>query len=373
MLSNANNNQHDANLVSSPIVEGTIIEGTIVEGTIVEETTRNKDDANLADSYKIKDATNLVTSNKSQDDVSVLLLDESKNDTNKGATNLKQPRTFASSNFKAIYARTKRAHFQHNLLGAVEKLMTLYAARLNPTLDEEFLQDAVQKSMQTIQTEAFKNDQALQNDVDGVAEYLWTSAKKFDVVNRMELCSVINAVIRDDIVAEIKVVSVIIRNITSRCVQRSENSFEELDSFDATYPTDGTTWRGGGFRNQFQPFFERMRGKKYRVPGFLATSNKRRVATNFAFTADNAHSRALWKIDFDRRGKYQPDFKVRHMTFVSNTLVKGEGEYLFAPYSVFKLVALKWSENLTKPHELTLAAAVCNMSEDETLPLAPWY
>ena len=50
-----------------------------------------------------------------------------------------------------------------------------------------------------------------------------------------------------------------------------------------------------------------------------------------------------------------------------------EGEYLFAPYSVFTLASVKWSSDLNKPHEFTLLPATDNKKEDENLPLAPWY
>ena len=61
------------------------------------------------------------------------------------------------------------------------------------------------------------------------------------------------------------------------------------------------------------------------------------------------------------------------MSFVSKTLLEGENEYLFAPYSVFKLISIKWSEELSDAHEFTIRAARDNQEEDEDLPLTPWY
>ena len=62
------------------------------------------------------------------------------------------------------------------------------------------------------------------------------------------------------------------------------------------------------------------------------------------------------------------------MTLVSKTLIAGEHEYLFALYSVFTLVSVKWSEDdLINPHEFTIEAARDNKEEDECLPLTPWY
>ena len=250
---------------------------------------------------------------------------------------------------------------------AVEDVLSIYAVRINPTADPDDVAAGVQSFMDKLQGEAFKNSEELLKDVDAVAQYLWTSGKRHHVVHGMELCSVLNAVIRDDVEAEIKAAITIFRSINNRLVERSEGHV------DPYYPRGGETWRGGGFRTCFRPFFEQMVSKKYRVPGFLATSSKRRVAAEFAFKASNEHPRVLWRVMFDRRGKHDPEYRVQHMTLVSKTLVKGEHEYLFAPYSVFTLVSVKWSKSLRKPHEFTIQAACNNKSEPEDLPLVPWY
>ena len=119
-----------------------------------------------------------------------------------------------------------------------------------------------------------------------------------------------------------------------------------------------------------------MIGKKYRVPGFLATSLRREIAAAFAFkagVANPSHPCAIWRITFDPRGKEHPEYRVRHMALVSKTLVVGEQEYLFTPYSVFTLVSVKWRAGLIEPHEFTIRAARDNKEEDECLPLTPWY
>lgn len=56
------------------------------------------------------------------------------------------------------------------------------------------------------------------------------------------------------------------------------------------------TWRGGGFRDECKGFFERMTGKFYRVPGFLATSMEIKTALTFIRYADRTHPRILWCI-----------------------------------------------------------------------------
>ena len=286
-----------------------------------------------------------------------------------GLTTLPQnQRTLANSNYKHFYAEAKAAEFQHDLLGAVHHVLKLFAKRLNPTHELDALMTEVSEFMTSIQQDAFRHNDDLKDDVGAVAEYLWTSGKKHAAFHQMELCSVLNTVIRDDIAVEVEAAASIFRSINARRVNRETNG----PSLDAqSFPPDGETWRGGGFRRNFQSFF--TKGKKYRVPGFLATSNLRSVAAAFVYKADDAHPTVMWRIVFDPRGKLQPQYRVRHMTFVSKTLIPGEGEYLFAPYSVFTVVSSKWSRKLRDPHELTISAAYDNKREDESLPLAPWY
>ena len=154
-------------------------------------------------------------------------------------------KTFATSNYKRFYERAKPAPFQHNLLAAVQTTVTLFAARMNPRLDKAAIEEGVLGFMEYIQDDAFKNDKDLRSNVDCVAEYLWTSSKRHDIIKRMELCSVLNAVIREDIAEEIEAAAVIFRSINSRRVNREAVGSNE----DPTYPLYGETWRGGGFRS----------------------------------------------------------------------------------------------------------------------------
>ena len=53
--------------------------------------------------------------------------------------------------------------------------------------------------------------------------------------------------------------------------------------------------------------------------------------------------------------------------------MQGEGEYLFAPYSVFTVKSVRWSLNPKVPHRIHLRAALDNSLESEAVPLSPWY
>merc|ERR1719480_353818 len=96
----------------------------------------------------------------------------------------------------------------------------LYATRTNPTLLAVQVEDGVHAFMTRIQRDAFQDNEALQNDVDAAAEYLWTSTRKHHILKRMELCSVMNAVIRDDFADEIAAAAMVFRSINQRRVNR---------------------------------------------------------------------------------------------------------------------------------------------------------
>ena len=65
--------------------------------------------------------------------------------------------------------------------------------------------------------------------------------------------------------------------------------------------------------------------------------------------------------------------KCVHVNLVKKTNVAGEEEYLFAPYSAFTVLSVRWNAGTAAaPHEIELLAAVDNKAEREDLPLAPW-
>ena len=62
------------------------------------------------------------------------------------------------------------------------------------------------------------------------------------------------------------------------------------------------------------------------------------------------------------------------MNLVTHTNVKGESEFLFAPYSVFTVVNVGWNTgDDISPHIIDVMAALDNRREPLDLPLAPYY
>ena len=71
--------------------------------------------------------------------------------------------------------------------------------------------------------------------------------------------------------------------------------------------------------------------------------------------------------------RIDPERKCVHVNLMEKTNVPGEEEYLFAPYSAFTVLSVRWGAGtVVAPHEIELLAAVDNKAEREDLPLAPW-
>ena len=212
-------------------------------------------------------------------------------------------------------------------------------------------------------------------DAGPTAELLWTSAQRFEGVegHEKELCSLINSAIRDDPPELAGPTAGVCRAINTLCVVRG-HAVGEL-----RFPKGGITYRGGGFDNANKAFF--TEGKQFRVPGFLATSFSKSIATNFRdniATPPPGGSRIMWLIRIDPEGETNPEKRCKHVNFVSNSHIADddgnprEAEFLFAPYSVFTVKTVTWGAD-GEPHEVILKAATDNAAEPEDVPLAPWY
>ena len=246
-------------------------------------------------------------------------------------------------------------------------------------------------------------------DVGAFAELLWSSGKD---VGGSELCSILNAALRGDDPAVIMHAAVLSCGINARrLINRTPRP--GLFIFNTISPNEYPhklkrgelgcgrwhagegvahgSWRGGGFRDEFQRFFKP--GKKYRVPGVLATALDKDVALGFIDTAierDPDQPRILWCIKVDGRGILNPEHRVMHASFVNKSLIHDdkftptESEYLYVAYSAFEVEAVEWampdaiSGRYKKAdyHRVVIRAANDNKDLDqwpEELPLAPWY
>ena len=89
------------------------------------------------------------------------------------------------------------------------------------------------------------------------------------------------------------------------------------------------------------------------------------------------------------RGANNPDYRVRHASYVRKSLVSDasckpqESEFLFAAYSAFEVEEVVWAEKnedgkygYNDYHKILIRAANDNKDSTEwpeNLPLAPWY
>ena len=173
-------------------------------------------------------------------------------------------------------------------------------------------------------------------------------------------------------------VAILVRGINALLANHRTHSNGPLSPVrPPAFPKDGETYRGAGLPDEHRAFY--TVGKKYRVPGFLATSFKEDVAKRFARSAYASNGGGIpavvWVVRVDPEGKTAKDKRCQNAALIeNNTIVKGEAEYLFVPYSVFTVLSVEVSHDSTykTPHRIVIKAADDNFGEDLDMPLAPW-
>jgi hypothetical protein len=177
-----------------------------------------------------------------------------------------------------------------------------------------------------------------------------------------------NESLREDCGTEMPSLAIISRCINHLCLVRSDLSKQK-------FPPDGCTYRGGELPPQFFEFFKQV-GKKYRVPGFLATSFLQRVANDFLRRKfESGRTPVRWEVVLDPRGRDDLAFRCRHVNYLTHTQIPGEEEFLFTPYSAFTVLSFNQPAHPTAadPVVIRIQASLDNQEEPEDLPLAPWY
>ena len=294
-------------------------------------------------------------------------------------------RNFGSSNFKRAYEHAHPVTLATEVFAAASSFMRAYCTVHNLTGDGH--QALMQEFILGLQRQTGGHAAVDVLDRAGpTAELLWTSDRKFVGVapeHAKELCSLINSALRADHPDLAGPTASMVRAINTLCVVRGA-AVASL-----RFPAGGITFRGGGFCNSHREFF--TVGKRYRVPGFLASSFSEAVATDFRDRADLPPdgSRILWRIHVDPAGEHDPSRRCKHVNFIDRTHVLGEQEFLFAPYSIFTVTAVAWG-GAGGLHCVDLDAATDNVGHDaaaagaeggrwatpangDDLPLAPWY
>jgi len=294
-------------------------------------------------------------------------------------------RTFESSNYRLLLDAVKDKNMEGQnmsswlILRAVEELIKIHTP---DKWAKSFLKELVQSK------------QHKGADLGETAQYLWTSAQRHA---GSELCSILNRSLREDDPVVAVHAAVFANAINLLLVgdgprqpwlrQVFQKSFMypkilgaglQKRIFKEPFPISSRyccTWRGGGFRDAHRSFFELE--KRYRVPGFLATSQEVNTAMSFIRRADRAYPRILWCILLDGRGEMQKQLRCKNAKFVTKTEVEGEMEFLYAPYSVFKVIRTDfapqdWSD-IKSRYTVCVEASLDSSTCESGLELTPWY
>jgi serine/threonine protein kinase len=282
------------------------------------------------------------------------------------------PTTLAISNFKRAYDEAGRIPITHatQVFGSLVTFVHTYCKVHGLISDAQ--QVAASAFVEKLQRDISKRHKkralaAMVGEVGDNAELLWTSAEKFGGMGKQhekEFCALLNAAIRSDDARLMPCTAALVRAINALCVAGRQGEAR------AEFPPNGCTFRGTAFSNEHRPFF--VPGRKYRAPGFVATSFDEATALKFAFRngPDLGKPAVLWEVHVDPAGEHDRARRCKHVNYVRKSFVRGEKEYLFTAYSVFTVRRVEWSDPLST---IVLDAALDNSAEEEDLPLAPWY
>lgn len=131
-------------------------------------------------------------------------------------------------------------------------------------------------------------------------------------------------------------------------------------------------YRGGSLPFELAGFF--FPGKVFRFPAFLATSCQEKVAIDFAVKVKNDNERVKWKIS-------APADCLHFKALQENSLLPHEEEFLFPPYSAFRVISNR-REEIEHPSSevplpcriICLEALADNKAQEATgVPTAPRY
>eukprot|EP00435_Cladocopium_sp_Y103_P024129 s4176_g5.t2 len=250
--------------------------------------------------------------------------------------------TFASSNFKELYNECNLGE-DYGIWGFVE--------HFSAWLKDQGLADVatevtkkLEKKSQDFYREEFKMEEKIhkmkydeekeeeaeileaklekekQSRVSKLATFAWTLTDK---VYGRELCSYMNEIVREDDKDRLKPLLPLARAINKVLVTRGHAAND--------WPAENISYRGSGIPREQLKFFEE--NQEYRCPMYLATSFDRKIAMQFASrNANTEKDMAIFHVHYDEnRG-------CKHVNYLKSvSAVPSEAEFLFPPYSAFKV------------------------------------
>ncbi|OLQ11729.1 hypothetical protein AK812_SmicGene4454 [Symbiodinium microadriaticum] len=249
-------------------------------------------------------------------------------------------KTFADTNYKKKYSEAKVAKDKWEFAQIFLNFLDMIGKQEKISANEiKHFRDMIMSKTQTVK------------DMSKLAVYLWTLHTP---LAGREVCSYINQTIRADHRDKVKEVLPLVRTINRQLVQ------EAL----VKAPKNHRTYRGSRMPRDSLKFFQAKR--QYRANMFLATSDDKNKAKEFASGAKESEVPTLFYVHWD---KYQGCIHVNYLEDL--TAVKNEREYLFPPYSTFTVI--REAEQQGGFHVIHISAEHDNKSHSENLPLSSWH
>jgi len=301
--------------------------------------------------------------------------------------------SLAASNFKPLYdaakvqiekeqwtngdmSEFKQTENQQKLFRAVKTIIVAFAKAEANNLHEHEVDTYFENTLKIVSGKKQgkgKKDANLKEK----AVRLWTSSKGLRVRPdwQPELCSMVNAMLRYDEEGEgLESAAIFCAILNEFLVVRDGLPWSKLP-----WETRNESYRGTGIPRKGLSFFKE--GLEYRTNMFLATSLKKEKAEEFIALYYENYQKATPKRD---PVLFIVHFlgKCRHVNYIESKMseVKGENEFLFPPYSAFKVLTVELQTVPTDntPHIIHLEAFVENKEElpggaREDLPLSSWH
>ena len=179
--------------------------------------------------------------------------------------------SFSSSRFKSSYADSVPPQKYLELFASLDGFISAYCKHHGLPAEE------ATSFFNRLSEHAMLRPEEVVRNVNAAAQRLWTSPLKLEGVpheHHSELCSMMNRSIREDEAAVMQHLCVLVRSINMLCIVRRDPAKQ-------VFPPRMCTFRGGELPLKHSEFYQA--GKKYRVPGFLATSFNEDAAYRFLY------------------------------------------------------------------------------------------
>eukprot|EP00931_Biecheleriopsis_adriatica_P021005 TRINITY_DN13874_c0_g1_i1.p1 TRINITY_DN13874_c0_g1~~TRINITY_DN13874_c0_g1_i1.p1 ORF type:complete len:483 (-),score=66.52 TRINITY_DN13874_c0_g1_i1:49-1497(-) len=273
-----------------------------------------------------------------------------------------RPLDFETSPFKAAYDTCAPLQHQDQLLAAVRHAVEAYAKRHN-----------IADSLRDFFWQQLRSEWSLIDSVALATQKVWTSAKN---LQDKEFCSIFGEMLREGYA--VQTTALLSRSLNLNLVTRGQpHAIRGWPKGPGAPAPDTSTqanvcWRGGGFRDNpaTREFFTRF--KQYRVAQPLATSFNEQVSRRFinrVVLTSPVNAYVQWKVHLDAVNGCD------HANLLTVTHAPGELEYLFSPFSAFRVLNVVWSatpSDKATPHMIEIEALSNNLAAPANLPLAPW-